>query len=46
VEDVFFITDANNQPLSDPQLCSRLQDAIVEQLSVNHEPHAEMRLSI
>jgi [protein-PII] uridylyltransferase len=27
VEDVFFITDADNQPLSDPQLCSRLQDA-------------------
>ncbi|MNZ36002.1 Bifunctional uridylyltransferase/uridylyl-removing enzyme [compost metagenome] len=35
VEDVFFITDADNQPLSDPQLCSRLQDAIVEQLRVD-----------
>ena len=47
VEDVFFITDAHNQPLSDPQLCSRLQDAIVEQLSVSHEPTIEMtRLSI
>jgi [protein-PII] uridylyltransferase len=47
VEDVFFITDANNQPLSDPQLCSRLQAAIVEQLRVNHEPNAELtRLSI
>jgi len=32
VEDVFFITDADNQPLSDPQLCSRLQEAIVQQL--------------
>ncbi|MEL6078896.1 hypothetical protein, partial [Stenotrophomonas maltophilia] len=47
VEDVFFITDAHNHPLSDPQLCSRLQDAIVEQLSVSHEPTIEMtRLSI
>ncbi|MGL4318777.1 MAG: [protein-PII] uridylyltransferase [Pseudomonas sp.] len=33
VEDVFFITDANNQPLSDPELCARLQDAIIQQLS-------------
>ena len=33
VEDVFFITDACNQPLSDPELCARLQDAIVQQLS-------------
>ena len=33
VEDVFFITDAANQPLSDPELCARLQEAIVRQLS-------------
>ncbi|MDH4610937.1 [protein-PII] uridylyltransferase [Pseudomonas sp. BN102] len=33
VEDVFFVTDANNQPLSDPELCRRLQEAIVSQLS-------------
>jgi [protein-PII] uridylyltransferase len=33
VEDVFFITDARNQPLADPELCARLQQAIVEQLS-------------
>ncbi|MBB2494603.1 [protein-PII] uridylyltransferase [Aquipseudomonas ullengensis] len=33
VEDVFFITDANNQPLSDPELCARLQEAIGQQLS-------------
>ncbi|HEY0289501.1 MAG TPA: [protein-PII] uridylyltransferase [Pseudomonas sp.] len=46
VEDVFFITDEHNQPLSDPQLCSRLQDAIVEQLSVNQEPTGEWRISI
>ncbi|MFD2882838.1 ACT domain-containing protein [Pseudomonas lini] len=42
VEDVFFITDANNQPLSDPLLCSRLQDAIVEQLSVSQEPDIKL----
>ncbi|WP_018415491.1 [protein-PII] uridylyltransferase [Teredinibacter turnerae] len=28
VEDVFFITDANNQPLGDPRLCRALQDDI------------------
>ncbi|MCJ8169745.1 [protein-PII] uridylyltransferase [Atopomonas sediminilitoris] len=33
VEDVFFVTDANNQPLADPDLCQRLSDAIVTQLS-------------
>jgi [protein-PII] uridylyltransferase len=46
VEDVFFLTDENNQPLSDPQLCSRLRDAIVQQLSVNPEPSNELRISI
>ncbi len=38
VEDVFFITDAHNQPLSDPELCARLQKAIVEQLAVEGSP--------
>ncbi len=33
VEDVFFVTDAHNQPLSDPDLCARLQEAIIQQLS-------------
>ncbi|WP_437881506.1 [protein-PII] uridylyltransferase [Pseudomonas sp. LRF_L74] len=33
VEDVFFVTDANNQPLSDPQLCADLQATIARQLS-------------
>ncbi|MBB1519992.1 [protein-PII] uridylyltransferase [Aquipseudomonas guryensis] len=33
VEDIFFITDAHHQPLADPELCARLQDAIVQQLS-------------
>ncbi|RML57916.1 Bifunctional uridylyltransferase/uridylyl-removing enzyme [Pseudomonas syringae pv. pisi] len=46
VEDVFFITDANNHPLSDPQLCRQLQDAIVKQLSVNSEQGGDLRISI
>ncbi|MBA1274276.1 [protein-PII] uridylyltransferase [Stutzerimonas azotifigens] len=33
VEDVFFITDAHAQPLSDPALCARLQQALIEQLT-------------
>ncbi|HZX18829.1 MAG TPA: [protein-PII] uridylyltransferase, partial [Pseudomonas sp.] len=33
VEDVFFVTDAHNQPLSDPELCTRLQETMVAQLS-------------
>lgn len=32
VEDFFFITDSDNQPISDPDLCHRLQQAICEQL--------------
>ncbi|WP_252274385.1 [protein-PII] uridylyltransferase [Pseudomonas subflava] len=32
VEDVFFVTDAHNQPLSDPELCAHLQDEITRQL--------------
>lgn len=32
VEDVFFITDSNRKPLSDPALCADLQKAICEQL--------------
>jgi [protein-PII] uridylyltransferase len=47
VEDIFFITDANNQPLSDPLLCGRLQNTIVDQLSVSQAPGIELtRLSI
>jgi [protein-PII] uridylyltransferase len=32
VEDYFFITDANEQPISDPELCHQLQDTICRQL--------------
>lgn len=33
IEDVFFITDSNGQPLSDPQLCQQLQETLTSQLS-------------
>jgi len=33
VEDVFFVTDAHNHPLADPELCLRLQATMVAQLS-------------
>ncbi len=37
VEDVFFVTNAHNQPLSDLQLCTQLQQALVKQLSQENE---------
>jgi len=37
VEDVFFVTNADNQPLSDPQLCIRLQQAMIKQLTQDNE---------
>ena len=46
VDDVFVITDADNQPLSDPQLCERLQNTIIRTLgphtqqSDNGTPHS------
>ncbi|OEC55974.1 [protein-PII] uridylyltransferase [Pseudomonas sp. ENNP23] len=47
VEDVFFITDADNQPLSDPELCQRLQAAIVSQLSEASGQNAQIgRISL
>ena len=46
VEDVFYVTDANNQPLSDPELCSRLQQAMVQQLSVDGQGVELTTLSI
>jgi len=33
VEDVFFVTDAQNQQLSDPELCMRLQATMIAKLS-------------
>ena len=32
VEDVFFLTDANQQPITDPALCAQIQQAICDQL--------------
>ncbi|WP_432697627.1 [protein-PII] uridylyltransferase [Marinobacterium sp. YM272] len=40
VEDFFFITDLNDQPISDPQLCETLQKAICEQLD-EHVQHSQ-----
>ncbi|MBE7927056.1 [protein-PII] uridylyltransferase [Pseudomonas saudiphocaensis] len=40
VEDVFFVTNADNQPLSDPQLCIELQQALVRQLTQENEHQA------
>ncbi|WP_313740252.1 [protein-PII] uridylyltransferase [Pseudomonas sp.] len=40
VEDVFFVTDAHNQPLSDAQLCLRLQEAIIQQLQAGQVAEA------
>ena len=37
VDDVFVLTDAHNQPLSDPLLCQRLQSTIIRTLSYNIE---------
>ncbi|HHX35087.1 MAG TPA: [protein-PII] uridylyltransferase [Gammaproteobacteria bacterium] len=33
IEDVFFITDADGLPLSDPELCHALQESMIAQLS-------------
>jgi len=38
VEDVFFITDDKGQPLSDPEFCMRLQQAIISKLSEPSTP--------
>ena len=32
VDDVFFITDSNQQPITDPELCAALQQAICDEL--------------
>ncbi|KIP97736.1 MULTISPECIES: [protein-PII] uridylyltransferase [Pseudomonas] len=45
VEDVFFVTDANNQPLSDPELCARLQQTIITKLSATSSP-SPLQISI
>ncbi len=41
VEDIFFVTDAHNQPLADPELCQRLQEALVEQLGDPRDGHPQ-----
>ena len=46
VEDVFFITDAHNQPLTDPALCVKLQQAIIQQLQEAYDQPAASSFSI
>ena len=46
VDDVFVITDANNQALSDPQLCERLQQTIIDTLSSTQPTGQEYSSSI
>ncbi len=31
-EDVFFVTDLDGQPVSDPRLCERLRDTLIQEL--------------
>ena len=33
VEDVFFVSDRNGEPVSDPALCERLQQRLKEELN-------------
>lgn len=46
VEDVFFVTDAHNQPLADPELCMRLQETMVAQLSDSPGQSEPSRITI
>jgi [protein-PII] uridylyltransferase len=39
VEDFFFITDRNDEPISDPDFCQRLQEAICRQLDEHIQQH-------
>ncbi|HEY7776479.1 MAG TPA: [protein-PII] uridylyltransferase, partial [Kineobactrum sp.] len=39
VEDVFFITDAGQQPITDPELCAAIQQEIRRQLDQRAEEH-------
>lgn len=45
VEDVFFVTNAQQQPLSDPELCAQLQAALVEQLADNSRSATPSRIT-
>lgn len=45
VEDVFFVTDAEQQPLSDPELCAKLQAALIEQLTDNSSSSTPSRFN-
>jgi len=42
VDDIFFINDKNGQPISDPELCSQLQQAVLDSLSEQMELQASL----
>ena len=37
VEDVFFVTDLNGDPVSDPELCQHLQDTLMRELDKRNQ---------
>jgi [protein-PII] uridylyltransferase len=46
VEDVFYVTDADGRPLSDPSLCAALQQALIKQLGERDSQTPLSRISI
>ena len=40
VDDIFYLTDSNGDPISDPELCKRLQDTVIEALTEQVELQA------
>lgn len=42
VDDIFFITDKNGNPISDPEFCHQLQAAVIEALSEQVELQASL----
>jgi len=40
VDDIFYLTDNNGDPISDPELCKRLQDTVIEALTEQVELQA------
>ena len=42
IDDIFYITDANGDPISDPEFCMELQQAVVNALSEQLELQASL----
>ena len=45
VDDIFYLTDKNGQPISDPELCKKLQDTVIEALTDQVELQATIWFS-